>query len=409
MGTRRPHHKSRTGCVQCKKRRIKCDETKPRCSHCKRNLLPCSFVSLASSFSRSRSKPEAKNISAGPVQPNPLEPISVPFQDQGLSQKAFTIIDIELYHHYITDTGFTIAHEPLTRKLWCEAIPVIGLSQPFLMHGLLAISALHLTHLHPKKKDAYTLLAASHQDKAFQGFRSALADISTQNCNAVFAFSLLLVKYAFAAPRAAGNLVITGSSGNKNSSTTEWLRLLRGIKPVVVPIYPIIAAGPLGSLVQLNQRINIEDDLSSVQQLPREDSYLLKLYGLWDQGTPLSGTPEVGIYIDALNALRVSFAQATPIDENDGYDALPIFVWPFRISESYITLLDQQKEEALIILAYYFVLVDKLKTCWWIDGMATDLIEKIFNILDKKWRQWIEWPMQMVGVTGPPRNPTTQD
>ncbi|KAH7418687.1 hypothetical protein BKA64DRAFT_654994 [Cadophora sp. MPI-SDFR-AT-0126] len=43
MRVRKPHRKSRSGCAQCKARRIKCDETKPKCVKCTMRNAPCSF------------------------------------------------------------------------------------------------------------------------------------------------------------------------------------------------------------------------------------------------------------------------------------------------------------------------------------------------------------------------------
>ncbi|RYO89988.1 hypothetical protein DL766_005112 [Monosporascus sp. MC13-8B] len=39
---RRAHRKSRLGCLQCKKRKIKCDETRPSCLNCIRREITCS-------------------------------------------------------------------------------------------------------------------------------------------------------------------------------------------------------------------------------------------------------------------------------------------------------------------------------------------------------------------------------
>ncbi|KAH7085963.1 hypothetical protein BKA63DRAFT_500821 [Paraphoma chrysanthemicola] len=57
MATRRAHNKSRLGCHQCKKRRIKCDVKQPSCLNCDKKGLDCSFLLLAptsrlSTFSR---------------------------------------------------------------------------------------------------------------------------------------------------------------------------------------------------------------------------------------------------------------------------------------------------------------------------------------------------------------------
>lgn len=44
-GTKRKYHsKSRKGCSTCKRRRVKCDETKPKCNNCSRMKLDCGFA-----------------------------------------------------------------------------------------------------------------------------------------------------------------------------------------------------------------------------------------------------------------------------------------------------------------------------------------------------------------------------
>lgn len=51
-----PTHKrrySRKGCVQCKKRKLKCDESKPQCANCLRAKKECSYKQIAK-FSKSR-------------------------------------------------------------------------------------------------------------------------------------------------------------------------------------------------------------------------------------------------------------------------------------------------------------------------------------------------------------------
>ncbi|KAL4874932.1 hypothetical protein BJY04DRAFT_202931 [Aspergillus karnatakaensis] len=41
--TRKFHRKSRTGCLECRARRIKCDETRPSCGNCDRASMACHF------------------------------------------------------------------------------------------------------------------------------------------------------------------------------------------------------------------------------------------------------------------------------------------------------------------------------------------------------------------------------
>ncbi|KAH6614959.1 hypothetical protein C7974DRAFT_320266 [Boeremia exigua] len=49
MATRRTHNKTRLGCHQCKRRRIKCDGKHPTCANCEKKGESCSFLQLAPS------------------------------------------------------------------------------------------------------------------------------------------------------------------------------------------------------------------------------------------------------------------------------------------------------------------------------------------------------------------------
>ena len=40
---RKGHTKSRRGCLQCKRRKVKCQETLPECDHCRRIGLACEY------------------------------------------------------------------------------------------------------------------------------------------------------------------------------------------------------------------------------------------------------------------------------------------------------------------------------------------------------------------------------
>ncbi|KAF6237310.1 hypothetical protein HO173_004779 [Letharia columbiana] len=40
----REHHNSRNGCLQCKARKVKCDEEKPKCRSCTRRATPCTYT-----------------------------------------------------------------------------------------------------------------------------------------------------------------------------------------------------------------------------------------------------------------------------------------------------------------------------------------------------------------------------
>ncbi|KAL6706517.1 hypothetical protein ACN47E_005456 [Coniothyrium glycines] len=74
MATRRSHNKTRLGCHQCKRRRIKCDVQHPSCSNCNKRGDNCSFLLLAptSRLTTSNTSPSpvrACSIAISPVSP----------------------------------------------------------------------------------------------------------------------------------------------------------------------------------------------------------------------------------------------------------------------------------------------------------------------------------------------------
>ncbi|KAK6434948.1 hypothetical protein LTR95_008869 [Oleoguttula sp. CCFEE 5521] len=64
---RRKHHKVLTGCVTCKKRRVKCDETKPACDRCVKAKIVCGgyHVPKALIFESSQSKSLSEDAITG--------------------------------------------------------------------------------------------------------------------------------------------------------------------------------------------------------------------------------------------------------------------------------------------------------------------------------------------------------
>lgn len=68
-GKRKYHQKSRKGCLTCKKRRVKCDEQKPRCKKCANLNLVCGYLDL--------NEPEPQPLSANQfLQPSPPSALS---------------------------------------------------------------------------------------------------------------------------------------------------------------------------------------------------------------------------------------------------------------------------------------------------------------------------------------------
>ncbi|PVH67457.1 hypothetical protein DL98DRAFT_475656 [Cadophora sp. DSE1049] len=89
MRVRKPHRKARSGCAQCKARRIKCDETKPKCVKCTMRNVPCSF---SESLQRTTSfQTDLQDDSARTYDPTVNDPMW--YLDQNICERGAVVSD----------------------------------------------------------------------------------------------------------------------------------------------------------------------------------------------------------------------------------------------------------------------------------------------------------------------------
>jgi hypothetical protein len=88
-----------------------------------------------------------------------------------------------------------------TDPVWRLRVPEEALSHPFLMHGILALSAVHIARTRDDhRRPTYLNTAVAHQNQALTSFRGLLNDINDSNTKAMFALSSVVVVYAFGFP-----------------------------------------------------------------------------------------------------------------------------------------------------------------------------------------------------------------
>ncbi|EXJ62860.1 hypothetical protein A1O7_03301 [Cladophialophora yegresii CBS 114405] len=87
-----------------------------------------------------------------------------------------------------------------TFPVWQVSVPALASDHPFLRHGLLALSSMHLRYTSPPLlQSRYLDLATQHQALALADYIPELRTITSGNCHALFAFSALLlpIRYSF--------------------------------------------------------------------------------------------------------------------------------------------------------------------------------------------------------------------
>ncbi|KAK2875589.1 hypothetical protein FQN49_001594 [Arthroderma sp. PD_2] len=432
MGPRRSHTKSRSGCRQCKLRRIKCDETPPQCSNCARRQIDCDLATRtppASASSSATSRPTSNNRSfnhgdTAPATPtasatttlSPLELAPAPASTLNgtVAPSAFAaanIPDLELLHHYTTFTYKTLpsgaagAHH----ELWQVQVVRLGFEHEFLLRGILAVSALHLACLNPSRQEELALRASAHQSIAVAFFHEALNRVDPHNCVAIFAFSCIVVALTFATPRppqVAGVGIETDTRIQKE--IFDWFHMVRGCNSVVQTQWEPLSQSFLAPLLKkgmIHETAAAHDVCGSdkVAELFQLCTGSDRIEGDTPDTTGSSGSrgrdrEASTAYTWAIHELVNTYTQVSVLMKR-GQDFVPvIFVWPIAIPQYFLVLLSEQRPEALVILAYYAALLQRVDDQWYMHGWARYLVNSIDSTLPDEWASWLKWPKEVTAI-----------
>ena len=370
---------------------MQCNEVHPKCQNCTRREIECDFERLLT--------PDSSNAADGPLPTDHVHQSAPPSSSYGhlqppidpllypdlISTKRTTdldVSDLELMHHWSAELSVSLASQPTpeARALWQTHAVALGFKHEFLLRGILAASALHLSYLHPEYKQSYDLKASTHQGLALTLFQETLSHVDESNCQALFAFSCLLVIIAFA------------SSSKKDASDLQtdvlhWFHLLRGGNSVLTMHRETLANSLFSSL--LNEMKHTEN--TSAHKVKDADRIigLIKVCCLSEHDAEVSQA-----YALAIHDLLSTFIQASMLRNRGEASLLASFVWPVNLSPKYLELLTEQQPEALVILAHYCVLIQWCDEDqeWFVAGWARFMLDTIKASLPEDWLPSIAWP-----------------
>ncbi|KIW75671.1 hypothetical protein Z517_10413 [Fonsecaea pedrosoi CBS 271.37] len=385
---RRPHKKSRNGCLACKKRHIKCDENRPRCINCQTAELGCNFASSTSPPSTKATATETNVARAsqpstpdqrGPQghEPSSIVPVLTP---SGPFDPNLNMQHLELLHQFLTSTYKTFHAEGPVQYIWQGTVVRMALSFPFLMHELLAISALHLAYTKPDDATWYHTASTELQTLALNKFNSAERDINASNCGAVLFFSLLLAVHILADPSRTAGL----DSNQYLDHVIDCVMLMRNVpKLIIKDWYQYLKQTELKTMFEIQQP-------ETPYQIPQPCLDLSKL-----NTNPDLGDQSRDAYESAIERLQWAFAVSKVPDERHTTIRW-LMAWPVQLKPDFLERLNQRRPEALIILGYFAALMTFYTECWAVGDSGRILIEAISSHLGPHWSVWMEWPISLI-------------
>ncbi|CEL09014.1 hypothetical protein ASPCAL12158 [Aspergillus calidoustus] len=278
---RRRHKKSRNGCMECKRRRIKCDEMKPSCSRCILTRQECIYrptsppPQAAANVEPSLFLPPPSPRSA--VSPSPSPSYEIPRLSPAPFVKPtqhfdFDTTDAGLYHHYLQHTCRSLTDNQQDHHALQICIPTLALRSKTVYHSILAVSAAcmccDMIYKDPPpdiSTVSNTLMAGYHHyNLASERLRELISRPSPANAEPLLAAPPLLVPFATASQQ-INHWISSRSEGHPSQkllATTprDVIILSRGISATI----RALASHPSSSSLPTSPQTFLSEELDNM-------------------------------------------------------------------------------------------------------------------------------------------------
>ncbi|KAH7180463.1 hypothetical protein DER46DRAFT_582498 [Fusarium sp. MPI-SDFR-AT-0072] len=382
---RRSHKKSKKGCLQCKRRHVKCDEGHPTCLLCTMSNRDCSFASDP------QPPPQDTNSDVSSCEGSLLSPDTNlrSTSATSLSDRHETSFDsvvnmehMELFIHGITNKdlfslGDRVEHSQETLDICLKE----SVKAPYLLHQVLAFSARHLAAIHPGRSASYLDQAVKLQTRAVSLFNSTKREVDSSNCLAILLFSVTLGHHLLA------DALATRSSGDLDVFLTHYVQCVEmnwGLYRLTLSAWPLLLNTQLEPVLSWSSQQSSKDPIGN---------HCEPIVQLINDSTALS-SEEKEVCHEAIQYLQLGFDAM--FEEDDGSRYRMIFQWTMLASPELTNLLATKRPEALILLGYYALLLHYGRSLWQVGDTGMYLLGLIVDYLAPEWHIWLEYPRRMM-------------
>lgn len=81
------------------------------------------------------------------------------------------------------------------------------------------------------------------------------------------------------------------------------------------------------------------------------------------------------------------------------HDIFDAFAWQYIIHEDFLPMVQRLDQEAVAIFAHSSIIFSALENQRWLQGWATFIMSRAWEVLDDEHRLWLHWPMEEIGWT----------
>ncbi|KIW04320.1 uncharacterized protein PV09_04612 [Verruconis gallopava] len=419
MPPRLAHTKSRKGCVRCKARKVKCDESRPICKNCSRHNVACEWRHQDPAASANAVRLVKRPVSRNDDEYDLFTPCLVGERRRQL--------ELQLLHYFESHITWTLGSTRSLshREIWACTAVELSFRYPFLQNAIFAFAALYAAKSTSESRrffasgDQQSLASKAinhapeinssvpihfvheiYLDLALRQQRDAVKHVTVETADAVL-LSTMLHWY-----QATSQL--SGDKGAANSSyelPTQWLRMAQANRHIAAVCRELRPKEQGVWEVYCNEWSDFETlcELDGVHICDAAQRLLdFESYPEPKDSPPMSNlaTPDCS-----------SFTKPRPRDVKVTYTRFLAYVANvhqairskksvrhiFRLlgviqPSEIIVLIEEKRPRALAILSLYFSLCYALNGHWVWQGVAEQQLEGIANLLPQDWQWAMAWP-----------------
>lgn len=375
------HKKSRTGCQQCRNRRVKvrsywclnlicdllflkCDEAKPVCSHCNRLELPCTYSHAPS-----------------PKSEPPVEAAVEPPESEYRRK-----LELGLFYQYMSDTGPSLVVDDATVHFWVTTSCRLALKSDALLYAMYMVVALQTEH-----RSGFMDLEASdtcrtYLNLALREHHKDVAEMNAQNIEYICLTSSML--------RIHGFVRLQGRSLQPYTPPMDWLRITGSSTAVFRQAWDLIKNKPNSVAYEMIESTSDFRDDNESEELRRDLEHLMSREKPHELEEPWDSETEAA-YAGALNSIG-GIWKALDSQRPAGGVGRRVVVFPMLLNKRFADMVEEVRPRALVILAHYFALLAILSRVWWIGDSGPREVRAIAAILPDEWQGLLDWPKRIL-------------
>ncbi|KAG7113045.1 Nucleoporin like protein [Verticillium longisporum] len=331
------------------------------------------------------------------LDPRLTGPVAAPSPSPGWNSR-----DLELMHHFTISTCDTLTSREDMRHVWRVTVPQEGYKHSYVMHGMLAVAAVHKAQLVPSERQTYITLAAYHQSLGLEGFTPLMFDVNRDNWKPIFSFASIVVLYVYLLPaRSESQRLLTPFP-----SILELFSFVRGIQSIMQKLVNYIPRTSFAPIIWSVWITDVDDPMNPHPPLensclPRDVYQALKrLESAFDSGMQPDFRDDYLKAIDELMKVTRLLAHAGVSVESG-----MVMFWPYVIPERIMLDIEALNPHALLLLSYYCVFLNILEGRYWYSrGWAKPLMADIDLQLShhRELAELLKWPKEQIMVDRAP-------